>query len=123
MALILVIDDEPKTRQMVRRVVMSANHVVIEAEDGEAGLRRLQSEQPALVVTDILMPNKEGIETITDIRRISPTTKIIAMSGAGPTQGMLYLDAAEKLGADAVLPKPFRATELLDAVDRLLASR
>lgn len=121
MARILVIDDEPKMRQIVRRILIAAEHVVIEAEDGEAGLAQLRKEQPTSVLTDIVMPNIEGIETIREIRRLSPSTKIVAMSGGGAARDMHYLEVASVLGADAVLPKPFRAAELLEAIDCLAA--
>ena len=117
MARILVIDDEPQIRRMIHRALASLHHSVFEAQDGEEGLEVLERERPAVVITDILMPNREGIETITAIRRTSAAVKIIAISG-----GTFYLSAAKKLGADAVLSKPFRAEDLIDTVDRLLAS-
>jgi CheY-like chemotaxis protein len=122
MALVLVIDDDSQVRRMVRRILAQANHVIIEAEDGEAGMKSVRDERPALVITDLFMPRKEGIETIREIRRASPATKVIAISGSeiGPS-GALYLDAASKLGADMVLAKPFRSAELLAAVARALA--
>jgi two-component system, chemotaxis family, chemotaxis protein CheY len=116
MALILVIDDTATMRQLVRRMLERAMHTVLEAEDGEAGLTVLERQGPALVITDLIMPKMEGIETIQQIKRTRPGTKIIAMSGSDE----LNLDAAKKLGADAALAKPFGATVLLDTVDRLL---
>ena len=121
MALILVIDDAAAMRELVRRMLVRAEHTVIEAEDGEIGVSVFRDKRPALVITDLLMPNKEGIETIQDIRRISSATPIIAMSGSTATNGNLYLGAAKKLGADAVLSKPFKPDELLRVVDRLLS--
>jgi CheY-like chemotaxis protein len=121
MALILVIDDAPKMRQTICRILVRAGHSVVEAEDGEVGLRCVDENQPTLVITDIIMPNKEGIETIRDIRRRRPDIKIIAISGSGAPRQALYLDAATALGADAALGKPFRAHELLALVDRLIA--
>jgi two-component system, chemotaxis family, chemotaxis protein CheY len=123
MPLVLVIDDDAPLRRMVRRILTEASHEVAEAEDGEAGLALLRKEQPALVLTDLVMPKKEGIETIREIRRTSPETRVIAMSGSdfGPS-ATLYLHAAEKLGADAVLAKPFRADELLQTIARVLTN-
>ncbi len=120
MALILVIDDAAVMRELVRRILVRAEHTVIEAQDGEIGVSVFREKRPALVVTDLLMPNKEGIETIQEIRRISANTPIIAMSGSTATNGNLYLGAAKKLGADAVLAKPFKPDELLRVIDRLL---
>ena len=123
MALILVIDDASTMRALVRRMLEGASHSVIEAGDGEAGMALFYQLHPALVLTDLLMPKKEGIETIREIRRSSsPGTKIIAMSGSTEQGGKLYLGAARKLGADAVLAKPFQPSELIEVVNQLLAS-
>jgi CheY-like chemotaxis protein len=121
MALVLVIDDEPKMRQMVRRVLSLAGHSVVEADDGAAALRHMQREAPAVVLTDILMPGTEGIETIFEVRRAAPKTRIIAMSGGGRAGNLDFLRLAERAGADAVLAKPFRAAELTATIDRLLS--
>lgn len=123
MALILVIDDEPGVRQTVHRILILAGHSVVEAEDGAAALSQMRSEAPAVVLTDILMPGTEGIETIFKIRRALPETRIIAMSGGGQAGNFDFLKLAERAGADAVLAKPFRAVELTEAVDRLLTAR
>jgi CheY-like chemotaxis protein len=120
MALILVIDDAAMMRHLVRRMLECAEHRVIEAEDGEVGIAVVEMQDPALVITDLIMPKKEGIETIQQIRRLHPNTKIIAMSGHVGPDGASYLDAARKLGADAILAKPFPRAALLDVVDRLL---
>jgi CheY-like chemotaxis protein len=120
MALILVIDDVATMRDLVRRMLERAKHSVIEAADGEAGIAVVEMQDPALVITDLIMPKKEGIETIQQIRRSHPNTKIIAMSGHVRPDGISYLEAARKLGADAVLAKPFLTAALLDVVDRLL---
>jgi CheY-like chemotaxis protein len=123
MALILVFDDEPQMRQMVRRILTAAGRSVVEAEDGIAGLKLLGEHRPRIVITDILMPDKDGVETIRDIRRLSPGTTTSAISGGGAYGTALYPDSARKFGADAILPKPFRAAELMAAVDRLPAGR
>jgi CheY-like chemotaxis protein len=120
MALILVIDDVAMMRDLVRRMLERDQHSVIEAEDGEVGIAVVEMQDPALVITDLIMPKKEGIETIQQIRRSHPNTKIIAMSGHVGPDGPSYLDAARKLGADAILAKPFLKAALLDVVDRLL---
>jgi CheY-like chemotaxis protein len=120
--LILVIDDEAAIRQLVRRILERAGHSVIEAPNGRKGISLLRERQVDLVITDILMPEVEGIETILEIRRQFPSTRILAISGGGSVKGTsIYLEAASKLGADAILPKPFRAYALRQLVDRLLA--
>jgi CheY-like chemotaxis protein len=121
MSLILVIDDAATVRQLVGRILVGASHSVLEAQDGDVGVALFQQHRPALVITDLFMPNKEGIETIQEIRRLSPGTKIIAMSASTSATGKLYLGAAKKLGADAILAKPFESAELLEVVDRLIA--
>ena len=118
MANLLVIDDEPLIRQMARRILEGSGHRVIEAENGVIGLARLEENPVDLVLTDIVMPNKEGVETIQDIRRFHPEVKVIAMSGSGSHQ--LYLDTAMKFGAHAALNKPFRPDDLREIVGRVL---
>jgi DNA-binding response OmpR family regulator len=122
MAVILVIDDAATVRLLMCRILTEAAHSVIEAPDGEVGLTLFAAQRPCLVITDLFMPNREGIETIQELRRISPATKIIAMSASGSASGKLYLGAAQKLGADAILAKPFKPAELLAAVERVLAA-
>ncbi len=120
MATILVIDDDPGFRRMVSLVLSRARHVVIDADGGDKGVERFKAERPNLVISDIVMPGKEGIETIREIRALSPTLPIIAMSGGSANIGLHYLDVAQKLGASAILSKPFRPVELVDLVDSLL---
>jgi DNA-binding response OmpR family regulator len=116
MARILLIDDERAMRAMVRRILESVEHEVIEAADGQEGLTQFTIHRPHVVITDILMPKKEGIETIKELRRIAPTVWIIAISGGGAAHDMLFLNFAKALGADFALAKPFRAEELIAAV-------
>lgn len=120
MASILVIDDAAEMRQAVRRILERAEHIVVEAEDGEVGVLMLEQHHPAVVITDMVMPNMEGIETIQHVRRLLPNTRIIAMSGSAESSAAMYLGAARKLGADAALAKPFSMAALLELVDRLL---
>ncbi len=120
MATILIIDDDPHMRRILARM-LSHEHKVIEAEDGVAGLARFAEHSPDLVITDILMPKKEGIETIRELRRLAPSIKILAISGGGQIHKTNYLDMAEKLGADITLTKPVMAAELRSAVDALLS--
>jgi DNA-binding response OmpR family regulator len=117
MVKILVIDDDAAMREMVRRALADAHHEVIEAADGIEGINSFRAEAPAIVITDIVMPEQEGIQTIREMRAIRSDCVIIAMSGAGP--GELYLNIAKMSGADAVLAKPFRPAELVALVDKL----
>jgi len=122
MALILVIDDEEMLRRTLRALLERAGHTVMEAEDGDQGLAQLDVQMPDLVLTDIIMPNREGVETIGEMRRRAPLTPIIAMSGGGSRGGDLFLTLAERLGASATLTKPIRQAELIAAVEAALTS-
>lgn len=122
MARILIIDDEELVRMTVSQMLERNGHTISEAADGQKGLATLRENPVDLVITDILMPNKEGMETIAEMRQIYPDLKIIAMSGGGRIRNTDFLNVAEKLGADAVLSKPFRSQELRDTVDACLKS-
>jgi CheY-like chemotaxis protein len=123
MANVLVIDDEPVTRMVVCAVLESAGHTVCEAADGNGGLAMFHANSPDLVITDILMPGKDGIETIRDLRAINPEIKIIALSGDVQFDGPGILKAARLLGANEVIEKPFGNDELLRIVEQMLACR
>jgi len=120
MAKVLVIDDDPGFRRMIRMILTRMSHDVVEAKDGNEGVENFKAEHPDLVISDIVMPDKEGIETILEIRALAPDAKIIAMSGGGVSVGPGYLTAALKLGANRILSKPFRPAELTAMVDELL---
>jgi two-component system, chemotaxis family, chemotaxis protein CheY len=121
MATVLIIDDDPLMRLTIKRILLSAEHEVLEACDGREGLEVFRARRPDLVITDIIMPNVEGIETIRELKRIAPATRIVAISGGGRVSNTDFLVIAKKLGADIVMAKPLRAAELLAAVGRLLA--
>jgi CheY-like chemotaxis protein len=120
MARILVIDDDASVRMVVREMLNRAGHKVAEAADGQLGVARYHMLRPDLVLTDIIMPNQEGIETIMQLRRLDPPARIIAMSGGGRTGNTDFLAMAKKLGAAGTIAKPFRAKELTDIVASVL---
>jgi DNA-binding NtrC family response regulator len=123
MAFILVVDDEAMLRTTLRAILQRAGHEVAEAEDGAKAMEFFRISTPDLVLTDILMPNREGVETIGEMRAAAPAMPIIAMSGGGSTRGgELFLTLAAQLGATETLAKPIRQAELLKAVDACLAS-
>lgn len=120
MARILLIDDDATVRYALKQVLERAGHQVDEATDGLIGVEMYTASRPDLVITDIIMPNQEGIETIIKLRRLAPDVAIIAMSGGGRTGNRDFLAMAEKLGAAKVMAKPFRPKELVEAVAGLL---
>ena len=120
MARILVIDDEELIRETIRMKLEQGGHVVIEAANGVEGLRALEDGLFDLVVTDIIMPEQEGIETIRKIRHRDPRVAIIAISGGGRGRNYQFLDIAKKLGANEALPKPFTGSQLLALVETTL---
>lgn len=120
MARILIIDDEPQIRKMMRRMFENEGHDVLEAQNGSVGVQTQQKTPADVVITDIIMPEKEGIETIRDLRREFPKLKIVAMSGGGRINSKSYLSLAEKLGASRTFCKPIEKKKLLSIVQELL---
>jgi DNA-binding response OmpR family regulator len=120
MATILIIDDDESVRVAMRMVLEGAGHKVVAATGGREGLRLGKSQVFDLVISDILMPEFDGIETIRELRKVSQTIKIMAISGGGKTNPEIFLSMAQQLGADGTLMKPFGRTELLAAVEGLL---
>ncbi len=120
MARILVIEDDPMLRRMINHQLQSEGHEVFEAPNGALGLKALEEKQADLVITDIFMPEKEGIETIMEVREKYPQAKIIAISGGGRLESVNYLELARNLGAHKIFQKPVKREELLDAVHELL---
>lgn len=123
MARVLLIEDEELVRAMLRQALETAGYEVIEASNGRNGLSKYDASAPDIVVMDILMPEKEGIETIRDLRRNDPGIKILAISGGGRTGNMEFLKAAGALGASATLAKPFGMREFIEAVRSLLGAQ
>lgn len=118
MSRILVIDDEPDFRQMVRRMLEAEGHEVIEAENGNVGLAKFRALSPDIIVTDIFMPEKSGYETIVEIREQNPDIRIIAISGGGGIAAGDFFLSAKQAGANQTLAKPFRSRQLIEAVDQ-----
>jgi YesN/AraC family two-component response regulator len=113
---ILLIDDEALVREGLGLTLTEAGHTVDFAENGDEGMRKLLARRPDLVITDIVMPDHEGIETIINMRRENPSLGIIAISGGNAD----FLRAASALGATKVLRKPFGAAALLQIVAECL---
>lgn len=118
---VLVIDDNAQVRELMRAILQGAGFAVDLAADGELGLV-LQRARPAeVVITDIFMPNQDGLETIACLRKEFPQVKVIAMSGGGAlVRGTAYLSTAAEIGAHALLRKPFEAEALLRVLGEVL---
>ena len=120
MARILIIDDEPQIRSMLRLMLERVGYEIAEAPDGIEGIRRYRENPADLIITDLIMPNKDGIGMIIDLKKEFPKVKIIAMSGGGVNRPEGYLDGAKKLGATRTLTKPIDRDEMLKAVKETL---
>ncbi|HEY6083899.1 MAG TPA: response regulator [Nitrospira sp.] len=120
---ILIVDDEEQIRQLIRTTFEEAGYRVAEASNGKEALAQYRVAPTDLVVTDILMPDQDGLECISTLRRESPNVKIIAITGGSDIIGVLgFLDVAKMLGAHRTLQKPFEMKTLLDAAESALQS-
>jgi len=120
MSKILVIDDEPGIRAIMCSALEAAGYEVVGFAEGGGAIEHVREESADLLITDIFMPEVEGLETIREIRRLRPDMPIIAISGID-LEGADYLGFARKFGAAATLRKPFWPTDLLDLVSRVLS--
>lgn len=118
---ILLIDDNAELLRSMSAVLRAHQHDVATAENGAVALKRTDLESFQLVVTDILMPEKEGFETIMTLRRLHPALKIIAVSGGGYIDAQQYLASAGMLGAHLTLEKPFSGLDLTLAIEKVLS--
>lgn len=117
---ILLIDDDVAVRTMLRQTLTHFGHTVTEARNGKEGLELFALAEFDLVITDIVMPEKEGLEVLMELRKRQPPMKIIAISGGGRQNAMGYLQTARFLGATKVMAKPFSNESLIAAVDELM---
>ena len=122
MARILVIDDDADVRRVIRRTLETEGHEVQEAADGKAGMQRFREQPADLVITDLFMPEQEGLETIRELRRSHRDVKILVVTGSPPGGPMDFRNHATALGARATLSKPFTREELLGAVSDALSA-
>ena len=114
---ILIIDDDSSLRDSLRRTLRGTGYSILDAPEGGLGLKLMQTHSVDIVLVDIYMPGKEGVETIRELRRGYPHTKIIAMSGGGQKGGIDVLLVAKALGCKHTLVKPFSKEELLNALE------
>jgi CheY-like chemotaxis protein len=121
MARILLIDDDHALRTVLRLTLIHFGHSIVEARNGREGLELFAHAEFDLVITDIVMPEKEGLEVLMNLRGRTPPVKIIAISGGGRVSAEDYLRIASKMGAAKVLAKPFSNEVLLAAIKEVLA--
>lgn len=120
MAKILILDDEAGMRSILRRALEHAGHEVLEGTNGVEGLKRISENEVDIVVTDLLMPELDGIELIFNLRKSRPNLRVIAISGGGQLPPDSYLKIAQRGGARRILIKPFELRELLIAIEEEL---
>jgi CheY-like chemotaxis protein len=120
---VLIVDDDPLVRYAVGRMLAEAGYETVEAENGRRAIDRMIDYDVGAVVSDIIMPDMEGIETIRRIRAMAPHVPIVAMSAGGRSKNVDHLRVARGLGADRTLAKPFAETELLAALEQAIADR
>jgi CheY-like chemotaxis protein len=118
---ILIIEDDEFVKNMLKQTIERAGYDVATAANGHIGLKLYKSNPFDVVITDLIMPDMEGIETITHLRKNNPGVKIIAISGGGRNSPEDYLHIAEKLGAKRTFSKPIDRQALLNAIQELIA--
>ncbi len=117
---ILLVDDDEQFRVMLSEALTGEGFLVREASDGAQGLKHYAERPTDLVITDLVMPEKEGLEMIVEIKQLHSEVKIIAMSGGGRGGAQNYLKMAKAFGAQLVLAKPFSHREILEAISQVL---
>ncbi len=122
MPTILIVDDDSMVRKMLVQAFQNDDYNILEASNGKSALRIFRDEKIDVVLTDIVMPDMEGIETIRELRKINLDVKIIAFSGGGSLSPEGYLKIAASMGARYTFQKPFAINELKEAVKELLSS-
>lgn len=120
MAKILIAEDEASIRKLIRKLLESEGHEILEASDGIQCMDLYKKKNPDLVITDLIMPDKEGLEVIREIRNLNPQAKIIAISGGGLVDPKMYLNLAQKLGAVRTFTKPIENEVLISAITETL---
>jgi len=120
--LICVVDDDASVRRTLCAQLEAAGFATVEASEGGTGLEIIKTKRPAVAVVDIIMPEREGLSTIQEIRDNYPDVRVLAISGGGIGGAHRYLQFAEGLGAHDTMTKPIRAAEFVDRIKRLLAT-
>jgi CheY-like chemotaxis protein len=113
---ILLVDDDDLSRGTIHRMLERADHEVISTASGAAALELFLQHRPSVVITDLIMPDTDGLELIQELRKVDPDVRILAISGGGRVNANEYLTVARKFGAAGILAKPFSNQELKDAL-------
>ncbi|GAB6906637.1 Response regulator receiver domain protein [Desulfosarcina cetonica] len=119
---ILIVDDDANAREALRRTLERAGYTVLQACDGNEAIEWFNNHHPDLVIMDLFMPEKEGLETIFDLKREHKDIKIIAISGGWKVGSQNYLEAALELGADDYIAKPFNSETLMTTINKALSA-
>lgn len=114
---ICLIEDDELVRERLAIQLGDLGYEVVQADDGDQGLQLIERDRPDAAIIDILMPGKDGLETITAIRRLRPDIRIIAVSAGGRVGPRIYLDLAKQVGADVTLVKPLQVADLQSAIE------
>jgi CheY-like chemotaxis protein len=117
---ILIVEDEKDLREMLKVSLTRRKFTVLEAENGKDAITRFKPAVTDLVITDLIMPDEDGLKVIMKLRELKPTIKIIAISGGGKAGPASYLNLAKALGADAIYSKPFSVNDMINKIEELL---
>ena len=123
MSQILIIDDEPQVRSLLKQMLEQEGYSVTVASDGIEGLERFHKRPSDLIITDLVMPEQEGLETIRLIRKDNPDVPIFAISGGGKNSAQSYLDLAKLIGANVILKKPIDQKVLIDEINNVFMNQ
>ena len=117
---ILIVEDDKDLREMLKTSLGKRKYTILEAANGKEAILHFKPAVTDLVITDLIMPDEDGLKVIMKLKEMKPGIKIIAISGGGKAGPGNYLNVARALGADAVLPKPFSLIDLLSKIDSIL---
>ena len=117
---VLIVEDDKELREMLKMSLLRRNFTVLEAENGKAAISHFKPLLTDLVVTDLIMPEEDGLKVVIKLRELKPSIKIIAISGGGKVGPGSYLNLAKALGADAIYSKPFSINDLIAKIEQLL---
>jgi CheY-like chemotaxis protein len=120
---ILIVEDDKELREMLKVSLVRRRYIVIEASNGKEAISRFKPSVTDLVITDLIMPEDDGLKVIMKLRELKPSIKIIAISGGGKAAPGNYLDLAKALGADAIYSKPFSVNDLIAKIEQLLTTK